>query len=353
MDRDKQIIVGVIALAAIGGFAFYRKKADDKIGSTSIAAAALPELKVVEDPDKLEITNEKGTVVLQKDGDKWVLVEPVKFAANQSSVKSVLDNLKELKLKEVIAAQATEEQKKGYELQGGKALHLVVFKGGNKELDMTFGKSGGRGQMASVEGQPGVYSVGGYSAFVYSREVKAWRDTEIFKFDDANAVQLGIENEHGTFSFTKGDKWAGTFKGQPIAKFQDSKVGEALRAFKTLSADDFGDGKGVDVTGLDKPAATVTVTLKDGAGTYKLKVGKVSTGSSRYAQKEGSDTVYSIASWPSEWALAEVSKFQKSDDAKDTGAPPADPHQGLQMPPGMQLPPGMQMPPGMGDPDDE
>ena len=41
-----------------------------------------------------------------------------------------------------------------------------------------------------------------------------------------------------------------------------------LKAYKGLNADDFGDGKSLADTGLDKPEATVTIALKDGAGKY-------------------------------------------------------------------------------------
>ena len=64
----------------------------------------------------------------------------------------------------------------------------------------------------------------------------------------------------------------------------------------------------------------VTVQLKDNAGRFSLKVGKVSTGSNRWAVKDGSKTIYSIPSYSADWAVAEVTKFQK---AADAGAPAA------------------------------
>jgi hypothetical protein len=342
MTQDQKIYGGLALLAALGGAVYLQQKKDDAVGKTKTTSADLPDIKTSDDVDKLSITNaDKGEVVLEKKGDKWEMVKPVAFAANQANVKSVIDNLKELKTEEVISSTATDEQKKMYDLEGTKGVHVVAYKGADKKLDVTFGKAGGRGQMAIVDGKPGVYAVKGYSSYLYAREGKNWRDTEIFKFEEANAVQLAITNKNGVFSFTKGDKWAGTFKGTAIARFDDSKVNDALRAIKTLNADDFGDGKTPADTGLDAPEATMTVTLKDNAGSYTLRIGKTATGTSRYAMKEGSPTVYVISSWPSEWAVAELSKFQRPADA---GAP-KDGGPKLQMPPGM--PPGMQMPPGM------
>jgi hypothetical protein len=331
MERTTQIGIGVVVLALLGG-AVYKVATDDaKKGTATTTSADLPEIKADGDVDKISITNaDKGEVVLEKKGDKWEVTKPLVAAANQTNVKSLLDNMKELKAKEVIIAAPNEDQKKEFQFEPTKATHVVTWKGGTKKLDATFGKSGARGQMAMVEGKPGIYAVSGYSSYLYQREVKGWRDTDIFKFDDANANQLTIDNKNGTLSFTKeGDKWAGTNKGKALERFDEEKVKDALRAFKSLTAEDFGDGKSDADTGLDKPDSKVTIQLKDGAGKYVLEVGKTSSGSSRYARKEGDSTIFVIPQYNADWALAEPSKFQKpaSDAGADAGKKDA-PHAG-------------------------
>lgn len=350
MNRSTQIWVGVVVLAGLAGAVYVKAKEDQKIGNAQTTSADLPELKTPEDVNKISITNaDKGEVVLEKKGEKWEVAKPVNAPANQTNVKSLVDNLKELKAKEVIISSPTDDVKKEYQFESGKAVHVVAYKDADKKLDATFGKSGARGQLAMVEGKPSIYAVSGYSSYLYAREVKGWRDTEIFKFDDANATQVTIEKKSGALSFTKGDKWAGTMAGKAIDKFDEEKVKDALRAFKSLNAEDFGDGKSPADTGLDSPESTVTVQLKDNAGKYVLKVGKTATGSSRYAQKEGDPTIFIIPQYTADWALAEPSKFQKAPDAGveggkgvGSGAHP--------MPHGMPGMPGMH--PGMpeGDP---
>src|SRR5262249_20819160 len=156
-------------------------------------------------------------------------------------------------------------------------------------------------------------------------------------------ISMAITNSNGVFSFTKGgDKWAGTFKGKAIDKMDEQKVKDAISAYKNLFAEDFGDGKPVSDTGLDKPDATIKIQLKDNAGTYEMKIGKVSANESRYAQKAGDDTVFIIGSWPIGFANSGVDKYQQPKDggAPEGGAPP--PHPGG--PHGMGLPPGVQLP---------
>lgn len=341
MSQTK-LLAGVVVLAALGGGIFLAKSKDDKIGTVSTTSAELPEIKATDELDKLSITNgDKPEIVLEKKGDKWAMVKPVEAPANQGNVDQLVKNLKDLKSKEVIVATASDDSKKDYDFVPAKGVHVLAYKGGDKKVDLTFGSSGQRGQMVMVDGKPGIYAVSGYSSYLYTREPKGFRETEIFKFDDQNANGLLIEKKDGTFSFTKeGDKWSGTYKGKAIERFDPEKVKSAIQSFKSLNADDFGDGKKVSEVGLDEPDSKVTVQLKDNAGKFVIKVGKTSTGSNRWAIKEGSDTIYSIPSYSADWATAEVAKFQRPLDAgaADTGPKKLDM-------PGM---PGM--PPGMGDP---
>jgi hypothetical protein len=325
MSQSTKLYAGVIVLAGLGGAIYYAKNKDAQIGTSSTTSAELPDIKGPDDIDKVSITNgEKGEIVLEKKGDKWAMTKPVEAPANQGNVDQVVKNLKDLKAKEVIVSSASEDSKKDYDFVPAKGVHVVAFKGGDKKLDLTFGSSGQRGQMVMVDGKPGIYAVSGYSSYLYMREPKGFRETEIFKYDDQNANGLLIEKKDGVFSFTKeGDKWSGTWKGKAIDRFDEEKVKDAVRAFKALTADDFGDGKKPSDVGLDVPDSKVTVQLKDNAGKYVVTVGKASTGTNRWAMKDGSDTIYSIPSYSAEWATAEVTKFQKPLDggAGDAGGP--------------------------------
>jgi hypothetical protein len=331
MSQSTKIFAGVVILAALGGAIYYAQNKDKQIGTSQTTSAELPEIKAPDDVDKISLTNgEKGEIIVEKKGDKWVMTKPVSAPANQSNCDQLVKNLKDLKAKEVIAPSPTEDSKKDYDFVPAKQMHVVAYKGGDKKLDLMFGSSGARGQMAMVDGKPGIYAVSGYSSYLYTREPKGFRETEIFKFDDQNANGLTIEKKDGTMSFTKeGDHWSGSLKGKPLERIDEERVKDAVRAFKSLTADDFGDGKTTAETGIDEPDSKVTIQLKDNAGKFVLRTGKVSTGTNRWAQKEGNDTIYSIASYMAEWALAEPSKFQKAADAgapSDAGSKPPNPH---------------------------
>jgi Domain of unknown function (DUF4340) len=334
MSRDKLILFGVVLLGVLGVLVYRQAKQDAAIGAPVTTAAALPTVAVPDDIDKISITNgEKGEVDLEKVADPkaeatdggaggvWQLTKPVKAPANQQTLKDLVANLKDLKVDSQVAIKLDDDVRKDKQLDAAHAVHVMAWKGADKKLDAVFGKSGAAGELTILTDKPNdVWAVKGYSSYLYTKDPKDYRDKEILKFDDASAAQVTITNAHGTLSFTKGDKWAGTFDKKSIAHFDDAKVQDMLRALRNLNADDFGDGKSLADTGLDKPSATLAIHLKDDAKSYELLVGNVSTGTNRWAKRGDSDTIYQIASYAADWLLSDDSKYHATADG---GAPDA------------------------------
>jgi hypothetical protein len=333
MKTEHKIYAAIGVLVALGGGLYatrQNKQKEISAHSATAATADLPSIAVskedVEAITKIEIKNaDKGAVTLEKKGDTWELTAPAKAKANAANVRSLLDNLKDIKVKESIdRGTATYAQ---YELTDEKGVHVTAYKGDGKVFDSFFGKSGSRGQLARAGAKDGVWVVGGYSSFLYTREVKNWRETSILKFEDANVIQVSVTNPNGQFSFSKNDdKWSGSYakrdKDKKLEKaekkwekFDEAKVKDMLRAWKALAAEDFGDEK--SDTGLAEAEANggvVQIKLKDNAGDITMKVGKTSKGSSRFATKDGGDgTVYVVSSWSADWATADRAKFEKSE----------------------------------------
>ncbi len=350
LSTDKKLYAAIGVLALLGG-ALYVQKQEQKKEAESYSLdgreSELPKIKVSDDDvkkiDKIVINKpaEKGedgketakavSFELQKQGEDWKLVKPVEDEANKTNVESLLNNLKTIKVTELI--NGSKDGYKDYQLTEAEALHVTFYKGKDAAYEFHFGESGSRGQMARIGNKEGVYAVKGYSSYLYNREAKGWRDTNIFKFEDTKAKHVTITNEHGSFEFDKeGDGWKGKFKkaktgaARNIKDFDESKVKDMLRAFKSLNAADFGDDKSLEDAGLAEPLATVSITLDDGAK-RELFVGANSEGSSRWAKLPSDEQVYSISSWSADWALAEPKKFQKADEeASKDDADHKDPH---------------------------
>lgn len=350
MTTETKLYVALGVLGVLGGGLYLQnKKEAENAAKYTLGgqAAALPKIDIKEEDIKaidkivLNKAGEDGAapveVELVKSGEDWNLTKPVSAKANQANVKSLLDNLSSLKVTEQIDSTTASYAK--YQVSDDKGLHAVFSKGSGVVLDARFGENGGRGQMTRIGGKDGVYAIKGYSSYLYSRDVKGWRDLSLFKFEEGDVTAATVENEHGSFSFTKdGEAWKGKFakaKGAAgdIKDFDEAKVKDFVRAYKSLNADGFAEqGKTLADVGLEKPLASVVMTLKDGAK-REVQVGANAEGSSRWVKVSGSDDIWSISSWAADWATAELKKFQKVDDKdkKDAtaagGTPPLpDPH---------------------------
>lgn len=331
MSRDKLILIGAVVLGLLGVLVYRQMKQDDALGAPSTVAVVFPTIDAPDDIDKISITNgDKGEITLEKVVDpkgtdtdagpatKWVLTTPLRADASQQAVKDLVANLKDLKVDSQVNLRLDDDVKKDKQLDPAHALHLIAWKDGAKKVDESFGKSGAAGQLVVVTDKPGaVWAAKGYSSYLYTKEAKDFRDKEIFHFDDANVTAVDIVNSHGTLDFAKSDsKWTGTHGKRPIERLDPEKVKDMLRAYKSLTADDFGDGKSLADTGLDKPDAVATFTTKgDDATTHTLSVGKVSVGTNRWAKRSDDDTVLQISSYAADWVTSDVSKYQSALDA--------------------------------------
>lgn len=342
MDQQKKLYVAIGVLALLGGLLFFQRQGEHKEAaqhSIEGQSANLPKIEITEETqkaiDRVVIHKPAGKeggvaedIELVKTGeDAWSLEKPTKAKANASNVKSLLENLPKLSLSEAISESKDEYDRWG--VSDEKALHATFFKGPDSVFDVYFGENGSRGQMTRLAKQDGVYAIKGFSKWLYERDSKGWRDKAMFKFDDKEVVKVEVANPNGVFVFDKaGEAWTGkqgksAAQAKPIDKFQSSKVDDLLRAYKALSAIDFGDGKQPAEVGLTAPEATVTIELRGGTGVHVLKVGKVAEGTNRWALTNGSDQIYSISSWSSDWATADAKKFQVTETAKASDTDPA------------------------------
>lgn len=332
------IAVAVLAAALGGLYVMMNQRATAHRTHTAEGrAASLPTLPVgevdIELIDRVVIEKPAGEdgsaaskFVLVKEGEDWKLTEPGAYKANAANVKSLVSTLAKLQVKEQLSASPDAYAANG--VSDDKGVKVSLFKGGQPAEELIFGNSGSRGQLARLGGNPGVYVVKGYSKYSVERDLKGWRDLSIFTLDDAQAKDVTVTNPDGTFSFVKeGDTWSGKYgkdgksaATKPIPKFDPEKVGDLLRAFKTLNAADFADGKTAAETGLDKPIATVKIVLADGAtrellvGNEVAKAGASPGGAAtRYAKLPGAPEIFEISSWVGSWALGGASKYEQAE----------------------------------------
>jgi hypothetical protein len=269
-------------------------------------------------------------VTIDKRGQDWALTAPIAGEADRASVEEAIQNLETLHLwKEVDPGTRFYDQ---YDLTETKGLHIVAWRGADKVVDLLCGKGSTDGQLVRLPDRDGIYALinwgpQGYSGFLFTRTLRSWRETSIFKFAESDVVGIEIRNRNGVFLFSKRDGvWIGTrarSRGGAAAawpRFDPSKIEQLLRDYRNLAADNFADGTSRADAGVDDAERTggvIRIKLKSGA-TLTLRVGKPAIDKTRWAIKDGrwavkdggAGTLYVLAPWTAGWATADARKFQ-------------------------------------------
>jgi hypothetical protein len=283
---------------------------------------------------KLELTSPDLKVTMEKRGTGWELIAPIATEASSAKIVEAIQNLETLHLwKQLDPGTSYYGQ---YDLTEDKALHIVAWKGADKVVDLFCGKGSSDGQLVRLPDRDGMFALvnwgpQGYAGFLFTGDLRSWRETSIFNFAPEDVVGLEITNPKGGIAFAKSDgRWLATRQkpkpdGQlgratPWPRFDATKIETLLRDYRALAAEDFGDGVTPAEAGIDdaeRSGGVIRIRLKGGAA-LTLRVGKIANNRTRWAIKDGRwaardgghGTLYAIAPWPAAWAIADAHKFE-------------------------------------------
>jgi hypothetical protein len=308
--------------------------------ASDVARIVKIELTQPDDDDKSKV----HTITLEKLGGDWEVTSPLKTRASASKVTAALENLQDLTVLEVLPAD--DENDEDNDLTDGKALHVVAWTDRGKAVDLHFGKTIPKGQLVKTAQGSGLLVIAnsgskGYSGFLFTRRLRSWRETSILHFHADDALRVEITNKTGFFSFARdessgpGSAWVGSLRRRDKSgklgssdaewtRFDPGKVDDFLGVYDSLGADDFGTEEDRAASGVDDAEQTggvVHIELKDGKGDWTLRIGGLTKSSTRWAladsrwavQVGGDGTLYALSPWTAGWAVADASRFEKTD----------------------------------------
>ena len=307
----------------------------DKVRSTT---PVLPAIALTKDDAQrltmLELTSPDLKITMEKRGAGWEVTAPIVTEASRAKVDEAIRNLETLHLwKQLDPGTSYYDQ---YELTEGKALHIVAWKGASKVVDLFCGKGSTDGQLVRLPDRDGMFALinwgpQGYAGFLFTGDLRSWRETSIFNFAPEEVAGIEIRNPQGEITFAKIDgQWLAMRnkmkpdgqlgRAAPWVGFDVTKIETLLRDYRALAAEDFGDGVSRADAGVDdaeRTAGVIRINLKSGAA-LTLRVGKLANNKTRWAikggrwaVKDGGDgTLYALAPWPAAWAMADAHKFE-------------------------------------------
>ena len=353
MKKGRKIFLAAAGLSVLGGAFFLIDGAGSPPVSTPVPASAvivLPQIALpkaaAERVTKIELASPDDgdksrlqLITIERLGGTWEITTPIKTAASAPEVAELLANLETLHVWKLVDPGTAFYD--SYDLTEAKALHVVVWADAQPLVDFFCGKSSQDGQLARLPGRDGIWSLvnwgsEGYQGFLYTRELRSWRETAIFNFQEDDVVSIEISNRNGVLRLSRdaarpSDPWRGTRAkrsasgklagaGGAWTAFDPEKVRQLLREYHALSADDFADGVSLAAAGLDRAQATggvIDLQLRSGVH-LTLRVGRLSSNrtrwaikDSRWAIKDGGDgTIYALSPFTAGWAMADAAKFE-------------------------------------------
>ncbi|MBN2714920.1 MAG: DUF4340 domain-containing protein [Deltaproteobacteria bacterium] len=321
-----------------------------------------------DDVTKVQVVATQGDkvqdpIVLEKDGDQWVLASSDKYPVKTDVMTELLDLLTQITVDSPIATTSANH----VTLNVAKDAfdRKVTLTAGGKDITVYLGRNTRGNAQIREEGKNDVFEAVGVSVWSINSRASHYVDTQYLLADADKTKRVTVTNAKGTIDFVKsGDDWdipglLDTLNASPEkpAEGEDAPLPKQLdkSAIKGF-IDKFLDVKlsepvgktAKDEFGLKNGAKVVIETEKDGKPhTVELTVGDKDDASYRYIKSSDSEFIVKAANYGMEPATQKEAKDFVKDAAPDNQNEPEMP-QGMPqgMPPGMMMPQGG-MPPGM------
>ncbi len=154
--------------------------------------------------DTIEVTRNKLTSVIRKEGGKYKVVSPTPYAADDNNAKQAFEAIEKLEFGDVVTDQKSKQAE--FEVPDD-GLRVVAKNGNNPVGELIIGKAMGAGTMVRVPGKDDIWQAGGSIRYTFDKGDADWRDKSITTFTAADAEKIDIKSKTGgTISLTKGAK---------------------------------------------------------------------------------------------------------------------------------------------------
>lgn len=295
--RKLLIAFGILLLVTLVYSTFEKRRTTSRI--TPFARVDVEEIMRIE----VKAQGEEE-VAMERQGDRWVIVSPITYPANQSNVESLLEKVADLSVTNLVSSNPANHDL--YEVGNDTGTLVRLLGGRNKDrrlLTFYVGKvtSDISGTYVREFGVDDVYAASGLLRGYFNKTLSAWRDRTIFKIPQTQVTAVAVAGKEYTFTLSR----RGAVPGGPDAAWilqagsgpvaaDSTQAARVIRTAANLTASDFPpSGKEIDAD-WENPAVRIDLTLSGGehAG---LSAVPIPDDSSRYwVKKDGEETIFII-----------------------------------------------------------
>jgi len=266
--------VAVLALAGLASYYWFveRKREPKPEGEREkVTVLAVDKAKA----NEVSITTVGGeTIRLVKEGAAWKVVAPFVAPADTSAVESLLTSLEKLEADEVVVEQAPSLAEYGLDKPSRTVRALV--EGAAAPLEIQFGAKSpdGSSVYARTASAPKVYLVPQWVEGSFDKKPFDLRDRDLLHVKRDDVRSLEVVGPEGSYALARTDAGEWAFTKPMASRAGRWSVDGLLGTIENLRMEQVAAEAVADVKpfGLDRPARTVSLVLKDGS-TRAIEIG--------------------------------------------------------------------------------
>jgi hypothetical protein len=295
--KIRGLLIATLVLAGLAGFLYWSDHHKPRAEAANPDADAGPSILKLDQNSitKLELKKKDATpILLTKDGSDWRITEPKPFAADQTTVSSLLSTVSSLDSERLVEDKGSNLERYGL---ASPAFELDITGKDNKEQRLLLGDEtpAGSGVYAALGGDPRVFTIAEYRKTSLDKTLNDLRDKRLLTVSPDKVSRLEIAGKNGEIEFGHNkDEWQ-ILRPKPM-RADTSAVNELVRKLTDtridLSTSDKTATETESVFAKDTPIATVKLT--DESSTQQLQIRKAKD--VYYAKSNLVDGVYKIDS---------------------------------------------------------
>ena len=264
----------LLVLAGLGSYIWFveRKQEPKREGEREkVTVLAVDKAKAKE----ISVASAGGeTIRLVKEASGWKVAAPFAAPADTSAVESMLTSLEKLEADEVVVEKVANPAE--YGLDNPSRTITAVVEGAPAALRVEFGSKSpdGSSVYARGSGSPRIYLVPQWVEGGFDKKPFDLRDRDLLHVKRDDVRSLEISGPEGSYALARTDAGEWAFTKPAATRAGRWSVDGLLGTVENLRMESIAAEAPTDLKpfGLDKPARTVGLVLKDGS-TRALEIG--------------------------------------------------------------------------------
>jgi hypothetical protein len=295
--KIRGLVIATLAFGVLVGVLYWSDHRKSSAEAGKPDADAAPSILKLDESSitKLELKKKDAAPIqLSKTGSDWKITEPKPFAADQSTVSSMLSTISSLNSERLVEDKSTDFKRYGLEQP---SFEIDVTEKDNKTQRLLLGDDTPTGSAvyATLAGDPRVFTVASYAKTSIDKSLNDLRDKRLLTVSPDKLSRLEITGKNGDIEFGRNkDDWQ-ILKPKPM-RADSNAVGDLVRkltdARMDLSASDKAAKEADSSFAHGTPVATVKVTGESSTEQLQIRKNK----DSYYGKSSVVDGAYKLDS---------------------------------------------------------